>query len=73
MVGPLRKDVVMDLIDMFFIGLFIWFMVFAQRVARVLSGPAWFDVAHDLYSAVSVEDFELARRRFEAVRFGSRF
>lgn len=63
----------MDLIDMLFIGLFVWFMVFARQVARVLSGPVWFEVAHDLYSAESVEDVELARRHFEAARFGSRF
>ena len=63
----------MDLIDVFFIGLFIWFMVFARQVARVLSGPDWFEVAHDLYFAECAEDFELARRHFEAARFGSRF
>ena len=73
MVGSFWKGVVMDLVDMLFIGLFVWFMVFARQVARVLSGPVWFEVAHDLYSAECVEDLELARRRFEAARFGSRF
>lgn len=62
----------MDLVDIVFFGLVVWFMVFARQVARLVSGPVWFDVAHELYSAESVEEFELARRRFEAARFDSR-
>lgn len=62
----------MDLVDIVFFGLVVWFMVFARQVARLVSGPVWFDVAHELYSAESVEEFELARRHFEAARFDSR-
>lgn len=62
----------MGLIDLVFLGLTVWWLVFARRVARLVSGPVWFDVARELYCAESVEEFELARRRFEAARFDSR-
>lgn len=60
----------MDLVDVLFFGLVVWFMVFARRVADVVGGPEWFDVAYDFYCAESEEDLAEARARFERVRVG---
>lgn len=70
----------MDLLDLFFVGLFMWFMLFAQRIARDMERcgerclacggvfSEWFDVASELAGADSQEAFDAACVRFELMR-----
>lgn len=74
------EEIVVELLDLVFVGMVFWFMVFAQRIVRDMERcgerclacggvfSEWFDVAAELAGADSQESFDLARARFEVMR-----